>query len=130
MKILMFAAAAVILSAGAALAQPTLDADGDGKVSLAEFRTQRTGLIMTCDKDGDGKVLPAELAGVLKGRKDVALATPEDGAQVFALLDTDKDGALTRPELEALVEKRFRMLDSNHDGFLDDAERKAWRVRS
>lgn len=130
MNIPMLVAVLLIHSSGGGSDAPPLDANGDGRVSLAEFRTQRTDLIMTCDTDGDGKVMPSELAGVLNGRKDVAVASPDGGAQIFALLDTNKDGAITRPEIQLLIEKRFAMLDVNHDGFLDDVERKAWRVHN
>lgn len=130
MKIPMLAAVAMILSAGTAFAQPTLDADGDGKVVPAEFRAARGDLIMQADTDHDGRVSAAELTAVLQGRKDITVETVQDGEAVFKALDTNKDGFLSRPELDAILDRRFAILDSNHDGVLDAAERKAWRVRN
>jgi Ca2+-binding EF-hand superfamily protein len=35
---------------------------------------------------------------------------------MFALMDRNKDGALTRDELENALKRRFDKADANHDG--------------
>lgn len=125
MKTPILAAALLMASAGAALAQTGIDANGDGKISAAEFKTGRTALIMGADGDKDGKVSPAELGVVVEAATSRPAA---DGRRVFARIDANHDGFLTQPEVEAVVEQRFRTLDANADGALSAAERQNWKV--
>lgn len=126
MKTPILAAALLALSAGGALALPSIDANGDGKISAAEFKAGRTALIMGADADKDGKVSPAELGVVVE---QVSAGRPAaEGQRVFARIDANHDGFLTRPEVEAVVERRFRTLDANGDGALSAAERQNWKV--
>jgi Ca2+-binding EF-hand superfamily protein len=37
-------------------------------------------------------------------------------------LDANKDGAVTRAEMDAMTERRFKMTDTNSDGWLSKDE--------
>lgn len=41
---------------------------------------------------------------------------------VFAHIDADEDGALTKPELKGYIMTRFEMLDADHDGMVSEVE--------
>jgi Ca2+-binding EF-hand superfamily protein len=57
------------------------------------------------------------------GRKgDVARLAKQKAAERFAILDKDRDGKLSRPEVEqdsAYLTERFPQRDLNSDGYLD-----------
>jgi hypothetical protein len=49
------------------------------------------------------------------------------GKSYFDAMDTDKDGKISHDEHMAKCEKRFKMMDTNQDGFLTKEEcNKAW----
>lgn len=50
---------------------------------------------------------------------------PPMGGPVFDLIDTNKDGKLTKEEVRAAHDKKFLMIDANKDGFLAKEEMKA-----
>ena len=58
----------------------------------------------------------------------MVLAQPQPGAQphsmtdAFMMLDSDKDGKVSKAEFLAPYEKRFARMDSNSDGVVDRAE--------
>lgn len=137
MKTISLAAVILAVSAGAALAQPAgprADANGDGKVSLAEFKTNRVSMMMRGDANKDGKLTKAEMeAGAARMREAAAARgreAPGGGrgpGMMFAMMDANRDGFLTRPEIEKMVERRFQRLDVNGDGSLSEAEMQAAR---
>ncbi|MCD9032396.1 hypothetical protein LDO32_11735 [Luteimonas sp. Y-2-2-4F] len=99
-------AAAVLLSAaGAAGAQVTatgeylarMDADGDGRVSLAEYQAWMLYAFERMDADGDGVLSPAEQPG-------------------------GRGATLTRQAYLDRLAERFRRQDANGDGTLDARE--------
>jgi hypothetical protein len=133
MKSVTIAALVLSVSAGAAAAQPAgprADANGDGKVSLAEFKTSRVGMMMRGDANSDGKLSKAEMEAA--GQKMRAAGGGQGGGprpgMMFAMMDGNKDGFLTRPEIEKMVERRFGRLDMNGDGSLSSAEMEAARA--
>lgn len=81
------------------------DANGDGKVSLAEYKAR----IAKLDQDGDGALSPSELP--FRPRGGVADGTPPP---FFMDADTDNDGKLSVAELVAV----FNTADEDHDGVL------------
>jgi len=125
MKMITLAAALTVLTAGAATAQPphrpNPDTNGDGKVTLAEYKASRAGLLMRGDANKDGKLSKAEAEAVTGGRG------PGGGGGMFAMLDANKDGFVARAEIETASERRFRSQDANKDGVLSAAEREAGR---
>lgn len=136
MKTISLAAVLLILSAGAALAQGApgarMDANGDGKVTLAEFKTARVTMMMRADANKDGKLSKAELeagqaAMAQRGGEGAAPKGPGTG-MMFGMMDANKDGFLTRPEIEKMVERRFGRIDVNGDGSLSASEMAAMRT--
>lgn len=116
----------VTVTAGPSLAQPAnlagFDADKDGKTSRAEYRIGLVSETMKFDKNRDGRVTVSELPGFarLPGLKGIV-------EKVFKSNDRSGDGALSPDELEARAEVRFSELDTNRDGYLNQAEIKAGR---
>lgn len=134
MKTMTIAAALLALSAGAATAQGMAkpDTNGDGKVTLAEFKSARVGMMMRADANKDGKLSKAELDAVAAKRKAAGGGEGmggggAGGGRMFGMLDANNDGFLTRPEIEKMVERRFSRMDVNGDGSLSQAELQAGR---
>jgi Ca2+-binding EF-hand superfamily protein len=46
---------------------------------------------------------------------------------MFARLDSNNDGYLDAPEVNAMLARRFARMDANHDGVLTGDERQAMR---
>lgn len=132
MKTITLAAALLALSAGASLAQtgaqegPKADTNGDGKVTLAEFKASRLNRTMRADANKDGKISKAELEAVAAARKG-GEGQGGGGGRMFGMMDANNDGFLTRAEIEKMVERRFQRLDVNGDGSLSAAEMQAAR---
>lgn len=141
MKACLIAGALLAMTAGAACAQPAPgkaarpDADGDGKVTLAEFKASRAAHMMRMDTDRDGKLSRAEFEAGMAARKAKAEAKgmagkgkgPGDGSRMFGRLDGNGDGALDKVELGKMAERRFGRMDADGDGVLTAAERQAGR---
>ena len=74
-----------------------MDADGDGKVSLAEYQDWMGYAFERMDRDRDGVLSPAEQPG-------------------------GKGQPLTREQHRARLAERFGRQDANRDGYLDAKE--------
>lgn len=131
-----FFASLLALSATLALAQPgpgrappNPDADKDGKVTLAEFKAaqgQRQGRMFgRIDTDSDGKITQAEADAMAKRAEAAGRGPPEGppgrGPGIMGM-DANKDGVVTRAEMDAANERRFKMADTNSDGWLSPDE--------
>ena len=137
MKTYLIAGALLALTAGAACAQPVPgkgrgDLDGDGKLTLAEFRTARTNQMMRMDTDRDGKISKVEFQAGMAARKARAegkgmdhKGKGGDGSRMFGMLDGNGDGALDKAELGKMAERRFGRMDADGDGVLSAAERQS-----
>ncbi|MDF2901198.1 MAG: hypothetical protein K0Q62_1257 [Phenylobacterium sp.] len=123
---LVLLAAAVILSASAAQAQmwaPNPDIDKDGKITLAEYQKTQAGGVLRLDADNDGNVTRAE-AQAVSGR------VPNGSAMVdrmWGRLDANGDGVITRTEIDASAKRRFEIGDTNKDGWLSKGELQTLR---
>lgn len=135
MKTITLAAVLLALSAGAAMAQGApgarMDTNGDGKISLAEFKAARVTMMMKADANRDGKLSKAELeAGMAAMRKGGGGQGGQGGGRagmMFGMMDANNDGFLTRPEIEKMVERRFQRFDVDGDGSLSASEQAAMR---
>lgn len=100
MKILLIGGAGALAFGGFALAQEAPsggrfgDADGDGRVSQAEFLASASERFSRGDADGDGTVSPDEMRAAMEARGDAL----RDRA--FERLDADNDGSITRAEFD------------------------------
>jgi hypothetical protein len=95
---LPIAAVAQVLSAGDYLAR--MDADGDGRVALAEYQDWLSYAFDAMDRNRDGRLGPDELPG---GR-GAAISRSEHRARLataFARQDDNRDGFLSAKELAA-----------------------------
>lgn len=130
MKTIILAATALALSAGAASAQGMArpDANGDGKVTLAEFKSSRVAMMMRADANKDGKLSKAEMEAAASKRAEAGgKGGMGGGGRMFGMLDANKDGFLVGTEIATMAERRFSRMDVNGDGSLTPAEMQAGR---
>lgn len=129
MKTIILATAVLALTAGASMAQGMArpDANGDGKVTLAEFKASRVAMMMRADTNKDGKLAKAEMEAAAARRAEGGGKGGKGGGRMFGMLDANKDGFLVASEIEKMVERRFSRIDVNGDGSLTAAEMQAAR---
>jgi hypothetical protein len=126
MKTSLIVGAAALLLAGAASAQLKFDKDGDGALSLDEFRAARDAQIeqrfAQLDANHDGKLTPDELRA---GPRRLGAAWRDHTANI----DANGDGAWSFDELQSVFPsitiERFNKLDKNGDGLITRDEQPA-----
>jgi Ca2+-binding EF-hand superfamily protein len=143
-KLLLGTLSAAVMSAAPLLAQDDgdlfakLDANKDGFVSSDEVEGERKTLferlLRTADKDGDKKLSKEEFAAGLKepdapreplgqpggrGGRGGQFINPRE---VFARLDANKDGKLSKEEAQGPLKENFDRFDANSDGSLSVEE--------
>lgn len=99
-----------------------VDADKNGKLTLAELLPGAEKRLFGFDADGNNAVTAAEIDARFKA----AYERRRDG--LMAALDADKDGTITQSELEAYLTAQFGIADADKDGGLTLAEAKGWRL--
>ncbi|QJR12664.1 hypothetical protein DSM104443_03756 [Usitatibacter rugosus] len=100
-----------------------MDANGDGKVSMEEHTAAAKKMFDTMDANHDGKVTAAEMDAAheqVTGRK--AAAGEKTSAEKIRAIDKNNNGELSAGEHEAGSKRMFDVMDTNHDGFLSQAE--------
>lgn len=122
-----------------------LDANHDGRLEASEIPADKQRLferlLRNADKDHDGSLDRTEFQSALADHRperpveeresaDAASQSPVfDVAEVFARLDTNKDGKITRDEVPDEARQRFEQLlargDKNNDGILTREEVQA-----
>lgn len=124
MKLFALTALSIALATGAQAQTRSTggDANGDGRLSLAEFQAVQGQRMMRLDSDGDGRISAAEWSAMPRGAKAKPAADP---ARAFGRLDRNNDGALDRGEVDSTLARRFARLDADKDGQLTAAERQA-----
>lgn len=93
-----------------------LDADKDGRLSLAEIEAEQKRLFGMVDANGDG-VLSVEEFRLHGGQ-----LSRFGGTTLFDLLDVNGDQMITADELAAPTERWHRRYDTNGDGALETVE--------
>jgi Ca2+-binding EF-hand superfamily protein len=104
-KTLTLVAVGTLVLAGTANAQQQrglgrADADGDGRISQAEFVTARTARLTEADANRDGQVTREEAQAARQANRS------ERRGQMFARLDTDRNGSISQAEFEAARPER------------------------
>jgi Ca2+-binding EF-hand superfamily protein len=87
------------------------DADSSGDVTFEEFSAAMNKRIGTADANGDGKITVAEIASEIERMRAERMAQ-----RLVERFDTDGDGALTVAEIQGRQKKMFALLDRNDDG--------------
>lgn len=85
------------------------DADGDQRLSQAEFVQARVDRLAVADADRDGSVTPAEFRAAGEARR------AEHAALRFDRMDANDDGSVTRAEFDAAREARGEARGEHRD---------------
>lgn len=131
-------APAVKVTKPAPVKRPSVDSNGDGKVSLDEAKGSADLQFANFDKSKDEKVSLEEFLSHMtlvgpKGKKPSEEQIKQARKMMtarFTELDSDKDKTLTKGELEADSLARHKMMDADQDGFVSQDEVMAFRKKS
>lgn len=88
---------------------------GKSAVGLADFQARRRARLMRADTDHDGRISLAEWATQRAAHQGHGGAQG-DPARMFRRLDANRDGYLTSDEIDAFTARRFSRADVDHDG--------------
>jgi Ca2+-binding EF-hand superfamily protein len=103
-----------------------MDANKDGKISAAEHAAGARAMFEKMDADKDGKVTAVEMAAAHKavtGR--AAKKSDMSAADKIKVVDSNGDGILTADEHAKASESMFAKMDTDKDGFLSKQEMAA-----
>lgn len=122
MKTLMMTTAAILLAAGTAFAQSTMDTDGDGRISRDEFRAgMGDNAFGSWDTDGDGMLSRSEYEAGRAGQEDPDTFGSWDDQ--FGEWERADDDRLSADEYTDGLWGRF---DADADDLWNDDEAAAW----
>jgi Ca2+-binding EF-hand superfamily protein len=99
-----------------------LDVNKDGKISLAEFTPLAEKRFMKVDTNNDGAVSAAEIDAALQA----AMERRRD--RILADMDADKNGTVTRDELDKYVAAMVKSADANNDGGVTFDEARMFKL--
>jgi Ca2+-binding EF-hand superfamily protein len=120
------ALAAAPLAAQTARADPftRADSNGDGAISLAEVRAQKTAQFDRMDRNGDNEIDAAEMARVQRIIAIFADLAENRSAALAERIDADASGTISRAEYLGDM-PLFALVDANDDGLIttDEADR-------
>jgi Ca2+-binding EF-hand superfamily protein len=106
----------------------SMDTDHDGTVTKAEMDNWMDAHFKKADADHDGTLETKELVGFCKYIMTTGKASSASkqcgshGKQWLASMDTDKDGTVSKEEMEKYFDAQFDKADADHDGTLDKQE--------
>jgi hypothetical protein len=93
-----------------------LDANGDGRLQIAELPERMAARLAGADANRDGVIAPEEIRAHMEAQR----------AARMAQIDADHDGTITpeefRAHMQARQAERFARLDTNSDGAVTEAE--------
>ena len=129
-----------------------IDINGDGKLSRDEVMTRLNDTFKTVDANSDGKLTKAEIEGqrehirkanrayrqavrsgeIERGAYDAKFVRvnrlPAATVKRFDRIDANKDGSLSKAELERAADFIFKRRDKDGDGFVTKADLVARRT--
>jgi Ca2+-binding EF-hand superfamily protein len=108
----------------------SMDANADGKISVAEHAATAKAMFEKMDADHDGSVTEKEMTAAhqkITGQKPGA--GEMSAADKIKAVDTNGDGKLTAEEHQAGSKMMFEKMDADHDGFLTKAEMVAGHTK-
>ena len=102
-----------------------VDADKDGKITIAEFDAFRAAEFSKADTNGDGQVSAEELAA--KHLADITARAADMAARMIARMDDNADGQLSAEEMAQgrRAPTMFERADSDGDGAISKDEANA-----
>lgn len=89
-----------------------IDTNKDGRVSKKEYIDAVIKSFNRLDKNRDGFLTKDELKAIDKN----------DAKKFIKEEDINKDGKISKEEFTKAAEKRFKFLDKNNDGFIEQGE--------
>ena len=98
-----------------------LDANKDGKLTVAEYGPLLAKRMAIMDANGDKSLSAAEIDAALAKRIEARRT------RMMQLLDANHDGSITEPELSAVLEDMFDKADTDKNGGVDMAEIKTFK---
>ncbi len=106
-----------------------IDADGDGRITIEEFEAWRTTRVAGIDANQDGKLSVEELAA--HDMQQMQRMIDARAARRVEMLDTDGDGLLSVEEMAArpMPGRMFARIDADDDGAVTREEIEAARDR-
>jgi len=99
-----------------------LDVNKDGKISLAEFTPVAEKKFLSIDMNKDEAVSAAEIDASLQA------ALERRRNRILANLDADKNGVISRTELDKYVEAMMAGADTDSDGGVSFAEARIFKI--
>ena len=99
-----------------------LDLNKDGKISLAEFTPVAEKGFLGIDVNKDEAVSTAEIDASLQA------ALERRRNRILANLDADKNGSITRAELDSYVEAMVTGADTDSDGGVSFADARIFKI--
>lgn len=94
-----------------------VDADSSGDISFDEFSVAMNKRITKADANGDGKITVAEISAQFNGPRGERIAL-----RTVDRFDANRDGSVTLVEIEGRQKKLFALLDVNDDGKIEPRE--------
>ncbi|MFT3728289.1 MAG: hypothetical protein QM759_10750 [Terricaulis sp.] len=140
-RLFLAACATLVLSAGAALAQPApgggpgamiaqADTNHDGNITRAEWDAARAARFTQQDANHDGQLSGDERPHWGDHPPPPAGGPPPGGGEHHRMNpDTNNDGNISRAEFDAQSTEMFNHLDADHNGTISAAELQAMRDR-
>jgi Ca2+-binding EF-hand superfamily protein len=99
-----------------------MDTNGDGKISQAEHTAGAKHMFAQCDANQDGVVTAAEMTSAMTTKGEKPAKDEKTAAEKIQMIDANGDGQLTAAEHEAGSDKIFAKMDTDGDGFLSKDE--------